>query len=138
VKVYPVKSAENGSRPPANPDRMVDDAEATMAALRFLSDANRLRILTCLAQREMYVTELTEQLGLPQPLVSYHLRRLREAGLVCSHRRARRVYYAIDPAGWHAFTRPIKAICEIVESVSDEAASTAAGTPRGHAADGPR
>jgi DNA-binding transcriptional ArsR family regulator len=86
----------------------------------------------------MYGAELTKRLGLPQPLVSYHLRRLREAGLVRSHRRARRVYYAIDPAGWHAFTRPIRAICEIVEAVSDEAASTAAGTPRDRAADGPR
>ena len=97
-----------------------------MAALRFLSDANRLRILNCLAQREMYGAELTEQLDLPQPLVSHHLRRLRDAGLVGSQRRAHRVYYAIDPAGWDAFTRPIRAICEIVEAVSDDAASTAA------------
>jgi hypothetical protein len=46
---------------------------------------------------------------------------LREAGLVRAQRRAQRVYYAIDPAAWESFTRPIQEICEIVEYVVEEA-----------------
>jgi DNA-binding transcriptional ArsR family regulator len=116
---------------------MIDEAETAMGALRFLSDVNRLRILKCLAQREMYGAELTEHLGLPQPLVSYHLRRLHEAGLVRAQRRAHRVYYAIEPPAWETFTRPIKTICEMVEVVADEAASTAANSHPNHATGGP-
>ncbi|HEX6309786.1 MAG TPA: metalloregulator ArsR/SmtB family transcription factor [Longimicrobiales bacterium] len=47
-----------------------------------LSDANRRRILDLLLTGEWSVSELVDELGLSQPLVSKHLRVLREAGLV--------------------------------------------------------
>jgi hypothetical protein len=50
---------------------------------------------------------------LPQPLMSYHLRRLREAGLVRSRRKAQWVYYSLEPDAWERFTRPIRAICQV-------------------------
>lgn len=91
---------------------VLDEAEVTLEALRFLGDGNRLRILQILARRESCVCELIEQLGQPQPLISYHLRRLREAGLVRSRRQAQWVYYSIDPNAWERFTRPIRAFCD--------------------------
>jgi ArsR family transcriptional regulator, arsenate/arsenite/antimonite-responsive transcriptional repressor len=91
---------------------VLDEADATVEALRFLSDGNRLRILQSLSMRESCVCELIEQLGQPQPLVSYHLRRLREAGLVRSRRQAQWVYYSIDPDAWARFTGPIRAFCD--------------------------
>jgi ArsR family transcriptional regulator len=90
---------------------MVDEDDAMIEALRFLSDGNRLRILRILSRRESCVCELIEQLGQPQPLISYHLRRLREAGLVRSRRQAQWVYYSIDPQGWQRLTRPIQEFC---------------------------
>lgn len=94
---------------------VLDEADATVEALRFLSDGNRLRILQSLLRREACVCELIEQLGQPQPLVSYHLRRLREAGLVRARRQAQWVYYSIDPDAWERFTRPIRAFCDLSE-----------------------
>ena len=82
--------------------------EAAVRALQFLGDRNRLRILKLLTRGDTSVGVLVDQLGLPQPLVSYHLRRLREAGLVRTRRQARQVCYAIDPSAWDAVVRPIR------------------------------
>ena len=90
------------------PVPVVDETEAAVEALRFLSDGNRLRILQILSRRESCVCELIEQIGLTQPLVSYHLRRLREAGLVRTRRKAQWVYYSIDPTVWQALIAPLR------------------------------
>lgn len=49
-----------------------------------LSDKNRLRILKLLEHKSMCVCELTYVLGIRQPSVSRHLRKLKEAGLIDS------------------------------------------------------
>lgn len=49
-----------------------------------LSDKNRLRILKLLEYKPMCVCELTYVLGISQPSVSRHLRRLKGTGLVDS------------------------------------------------------
>lgn len=92
---------------------MIDETDVALEALKFLGDGNRLRILRTLSRRESCVCELIEQLSLPQPLMSYHLRRLREAGLVRSRRKAQWVYYSIEPEAWEQFTRPIRSLCEV-------------------------
>ena len=95
----------------SRPVPVVDPTDVVVESLRFLSDGNRLRILQILSRRESCVCELIGHLDLPQPLVSYHLRRLREAGLVRSRRKAQWVYYSIEPSAWERFTRPIRAVC---------------------------
>jgi ArsR family transcriptional regulator len=100
-----------------------DPTDEAVEVLRFLGDANRLRILRHLAGAECYVQELTDWLALPQPLVSYHLRRLRGLGLVRVQRRRQRVYYTLDPAAWAAFTRPLRDVCELIEFTPAAAAS---------------
>jgi ArsR family transcriptional regulator len=86
---------------------VIDETDAAVETLKFLADGNRLRILRLLAQRESCVCELIEPLGLTQPLVSYHLRRLRQAGLVRTRRKAQWIYYSIEPAAWQALIRPL-------------------------------
>lgn len=54
-----------------------------------LADVNRLRIVQRLAQADATVTELIEHVGLSQPLVSWHLGRLRAAGVVETRRNGR-------------------------------------------------
>ena len=44
-----------------------------------MADVNRLRIVRRLVAGEATVTELTDHVGLSQPLVSWHLGRLRAA-----------------------------------------------------------
>ena len=47
-----------------------------------LSDKSRLQILKSLAQEDMYVERLAERLGLTPPTVSFHLKKLADAGAV--------------------------------------------------------
>ncbi|MBC7233539.1 MAG: winged helix-turn-helix transcriptional regulator [Chloroflexi bacterium] len=69
--------------------------ENLAAALRAIADETRLRILDFLATGEQCVCDITQALGLSQPLASYHLAVLREAGLVHVRRDARWMYYSI-------------------------------------------
>jgi ArsR family transcriptional regulator, arsenate/arsenite/antimonite-responsive transcriptional repressor len=86
---------------------VIDETDAVVETLKFLGDGNRLRILRILSQRESCVCELIEQIGLTQPLVSYHLKRLREAGLVRTRRKAQWVYYSIEPHTWRSLIAPL-------------------------------
>jgi DNA-binding transcriptional ArsR family regulator len=63
--------------------------EAARRVHRALGDTNRLDLVRRLAQSPATVTELIESTDLSQPLVSWHLRRLRSAGLVTSERAGR-------------------------------------------------
>jgi ArsR family transcriptional regulator len=65
-----------------------------------LADPVRLRVLSLIAARrggEVCVCELTEAFDLTGPAISYHLRQLREAGLVDCERRGTWVYYWTNP-----------------------------------------
>lgn len=56
---------------------------------KVMADVNRLRIVRSLADGDATVAELTADVGLSQPLVSWHLGRLRAAGVVETHRQGR-------------------------------------------------
>jgi ArsR family transcriptional regulator len=64
-----------------------------------LGDPARLAILERLARGTRCQCEMQDDLGMAPNLLSYHMRILREAGLVRGDRRGRRVDYRIDPAG---------------------------------------
>ena len=69
------------------------------AFVRLLAHPVRWRLLQELTQSDRAVRELTELVGEPQNLVSYHLRLLRDGGLVVSQRSSadgRDSYYTID------------------------------------------
>jgi DNA-binding transcriptional ArsR family regulator len=61
-----------------------------------LKDIRRLRILVTLSSKEMTVTELARVLRISQPLVSFHLRPLRDHGLVRMRRAGREAYYSLN------------------------------------------
>src|SRR5215208_760522 len=58
-----------------------------------LSDPNRIFILYALNERSLNVTELTNELGVPQPTISRHLKVLRERGLVFTERQGTVITY---------------------------------------------
>jgi ArsR family transcriptional regulator len=73
-------------------------ADAT-SCCRALADATRLEILQLLVGREVCVCELAGPLGISQPLLSHHLKALREAGLVRARRDGRWMHYTLEPQG---------------------------------------
>jgi DNA-binding transcriptional ArsR family regulator len=66
-----------------------EDLRELRAFHKALADVNRLRIVRRLADGEASVAELIAHVGLSQPLVSHHLKRLRVAGLVETRRVGR-------------------------------------------------
>jgi DNA-binding transcriptional ArsR family regulator len=60
-----------------------------------LADEKRIRILELLGGGELCVCDLASALGLSQPLLSFHLRTLREAGLVGARKQGRWVHYSL-------------------------------------------
>jgi ArsR family transcriptional regulator, arsenate/arsenite/antimonite-responsive transcriptional repressor len=63
--------------------------------LRALADPLRWRIVELLAGEQLCVCHLTEELGVRQPLVSHHVRVLRDAGLVEGERFRYWTYYRL-------------------------------------------
>ncbi len=68
------------------------------AYTRALASGRRLRILGVIAENHsLTVAELSELVSISQPLVSWHLRRLRGIGLVERRRAGREVRYSLAP-----------------------------------------
>jgi ArsR family transcriptional regulator len=74
--------------------------DARLLARRFyaLGDEIRLEILDLLRGGERCVCELTAHLDLAQSRLSFHLKVLKDAGLVSHRREGRWSYYALDAA----------------------------------------
>ena len=81
---------------------LLSDGEAEAAASLFaaLGDPARVRIVNLLATSDEPVCacHLIEPLGLSQPTVSHHLKRLVEAGLLEREQRGKWAYFSLAPA----------------------------------------
>jgi ArsR family transcriptional regulator len=75
------------------------EADATAALFRALGDPARVRIVNVLATRDepLCACELQAPLGLSQPTVSHHVRKLVDAGLLLRERRGRWAYLSLRP-----------------------------------------
>lgn len=60
-----------------------------------LSDSNRLRIIRSIADKETSVGEIVKFTSLSQPLVSHHLRVLKQSGILSTNRKGPFIYYYI-------------------------------------------
>lgn len=60
-----------------------------------LADPNRIMILYALSQGSRNVTEIYSELNMAQPLVSRHLKVLRERGMVTTERRGTVIVYSL-------------------------------------------
>lgn len=93
----------------------VDAPPAAIAtALKALAEPLRWRIVELLAAEELCVCHLVETLDIPQPLVSHHLRVLREAGLVDSSKFRYWTYYRLVPDALAPLTNELTAVTTAV------------------------
>jgi ArsR family transcriptional regulator len=76
-----------------------EEAAATAEVFRALADPARVRIVNVLATsgEPVCVCNLIAPLGLAQPTVSYHLRKLTDAGLLEREQRGKWAYYSLRP-----------------------------------------
>ena len=73
------------------------DLDRAMTLFHALSDATRLSIIEMLRGGERCVCDLQDGLDAAQSRLSFHLRVLREAGLVTDRKEGRWSYYSIVP-----------------------------------------
>ena len=76
-----------------------DQAQATARVFKALADPARVKILNLLATspEPVCVCEFTDPLGLSQPTVSHHLKKLLDAGLLDREQRGTWAYYSLRP-----------------------------------------
>lgn len=92
------------------------EASESVKVARVLGEPLRWRILQLVADEELCVRHLTEELSTPQPLVSHHLRVLQDGGLVTSERLGACVYYRAAPEGLDRLLQDVQALAERVGS----------------------
>lgn len=80
-----------------------------------LADPTRLRILRRLVIAPATVTELIDYVDLSQPLVSWHLRRLKAAGLVETQRNGREVICSLRREAFDRYQQRERALLGLVE-----------------------
>src|SRR5215207_1013971 len=81
----------------ATPALSDEQATATAGLFRALADPHRVKIVNLLATSPdpVCVCELTAPLGLSQPTVSHHLKKLVQAGLLEREQRGTWAYYSL-------------------------------------------
>lgn len=80
-----------------------------------LADKSRLQILKSLAVEDMYVERLAERLGLTPSTISFHLKKLSDAGAVTAYKNQYYMMYSLNKEIFRT------SILEILQQESDEA-----------------
>jgi ArsR family transcriptional regulator, arsenate/arsenite/antimonite-responsive transcriptional repressor len=95
-----------------------DRASDPLPVLKALAEPLRWQIVAALAREELCVCHLTDDLGAPQPLVSHHLRTLREAGIVETERWRYWTYYRLRPRVLEAISANLRSLAEASGAVA--------------------
>jgi ArsR family transcriptional regulator, arsenate/arsenite/antimonite-responsive transcriptional repressor len=102
---------------PLSADALSDDeAEATADLFKALADPARVRIVNVLARSDgepVCICNLIEPLGLSQPTVSHHLKKLTDAGLLGREQRGKWAYFSLkrDAVETLAAVADLKGVC---------------------------
>jgi len=85
-----------------------------------LSDETRLQIIDRLSEGEQCVCDLTDLLETGQSRLSFHLKTLKDAGILKDRREGRWVYYSLNPevVELEQFVSGLKACCRRLRGVS--------------------
>jgi len=75
----------------------VASSESVAAPLRALAEPIRLQVVQALQHGERCVCDLTSDLDLAQSKLSFHLKVLKEAGLIRGRQEGRWIYYRLEP-----------------------------------------
>ena len=86
-------------------------AVTTLAALAHDTRLKVFRLLVTEGPVGLPAGEIATRLGVPPPTLSAHLGQLERAGLACSRRAERRIYYAVDIEGTRRLLRYLTNDC---------------------------
>lgn len=78
----------------------VEQAESLAGMLKALADPTRLRLLSHVAAQgcqDVCACDMTSEMGITQPTVSHHMKKLVDAGLVTREQRGKWAHYTVIP-----------------------------------------
>ena len=87
------------------------------SALQELGDTTRLSVFLAILGIRKNVSQIVAELGLAQPQVSYHLRKLKDAGLAVEEKDGRWVWYQ---ANWDTGDRNLRDLIELMSRWVDD------------------
>ena len=94
------------------------------SALQELGDSTRLSVFVAILGVRKNVSQIVAELGLAQPQVSYHLRKLKDAELAVEERDGRWVWYQ---ANWNAGDRNLRDFIDLMARWAEDAGLVDAG-----------
>ena len=92
-------------------ERLRLQEETLLQRFQAVAEETRFRVVRLLASGERCVCELQDELDSAQSRLSFHLKKLKEAGVVSDRREGRWVYYSLVPealAEMQAFLGEVK------------------------------
>ena len=98
--IEPVPTAQVCCSPLTSSPLSAQDATQLSMRLKALADPTRLRLVSMVLSSEdgeLCTCDVIEPLGLSQPTISHHFKKLTEAGLVTGERRGTWTHYRIVP-----------------------------------------
>jgi ArsR family transcriptional regulator, arsenate/arsenite/antimonite-responsive transcriptional repressor len=75
-------------------------SKGVIAKFKALADPFRFEVVDRLRQQEMCVCDLRDRMNIAQSKLSFHLKILREAGLITARQEGRWIYYSLDPTAF--------------------------------------
>jgi DNA-binding transcriptional ArsR family regulator len=87
-----------------------EQLDSASRGLRVIAHPVRLQILCNLINQAMNVSELIEQTGISQPVLSQHLARLRDLHIVNCTRQGKLVFYQLADPAYSSIIAAVKAV----------------------------
>ncbi|MDX1977774.1 MAG: metalloregulator ArsR/SmtB family transcription factor [Pseudanabaenaceae cyanobacterium bins.68] len=88
------------------------------AGFHALADPLRLEIIHLLRHQELCVCDLSDRLAIAQSKLSFHLKILKQAGLLQSRQDRKWVYYRLDLTGFAELDHYLQAIAQVSSPVA--------------------
>jgi len=96
------------------------EAERSLAIMKALADASRLSIVNSLLEKSQYVEEIAKRHALAPSTVSFHLRKLEQAGLVSSRKEQYYVVIEANDAVFDTTLRELVSASPLRKDLQDE------------------
>ena len=80
-------------------DQRLKQAQKAAMFLKQVSDPTRLQVILMLAEGEMHVGAVCDQVNMSQPAVSHHLALLRHGRIIAPRRQGKNNFYGLTDAG---------------------------------------
>ncbi len=80
----------------------LNEASTALAALAQSSRLEVFKLLVKQGEDGLSAGDISQQLGIPKPTLSFHLKELTQAGLISSQRNGRSIIYQLHIAGMNS------------------------------------